>query len=145
MKKLSHVIAVLTLAWLSPLAHAQDESADKLIAGALVVIEQVDANKAEAVWDGAAPFVKARLTRAELGAQLARSRAAAGSVFQRTWASVNRVRYDTAATGIPPGVYANVDFSTRLSDGRTVFELVSFRQETDGNWLVTGYVLRQTQ
>lgn len=126
-------------------AQTPDASADKLVARGLSVIQQIESGQAEAVWEDAAPLVKSRFTKADLTAQFKRSREAVGSVFQRSWASVARIRYETATPEVTVGLYANVDFSTRLSDGRTVFELVSFRQEPDGNWHVTGYTLRQRQ
>jgi hypothetical protein len=43
------------------------------------------------------------------------------------------------------GLYANVDSSSTLADGRTAFELLSFHLERDGQWRLTGYTPRVTQ
>lgn len=124
---------------------AQDASADQLIQSGIQVLKQIDDGRAGDVWEAAAPFVKAKFPKAELAATLQQSRQTVGSVTARTWASVNRVRYGQDTTTTPAGLYANVDYSTRLADGRTVFELVSFRQEADGSWRLTGYIPRQSQ
>lgn len=128
-----------------PWAAAQDASADQLIAAGLGVLAQIDADRVDDVWEGAAPFVKARIPRAELGNSLRDARKSVGTIAQRTWASVSRVRYAQADGATPAGLYANIDFSTRLADGRTVFELVSLMQQPDGSWHLTGYIPRQRQ
>lgn len=126
-------------------AQAQDASADQLIEGGLQVLKQIDSGQGAQVWEAAAPFVKARYPKAELTATWSQARQSVGAVATRTWASVNRVRFAQDTAGTPAGLYANIDYSTRLNDGRTVFELVSFRQEPDGTWRLTGYLPRQTQ
>ncbi len=145
---------ILICAWLTLLgcsgALAQESgvgsSADELVQAGLNTLRQIEDNRAGDAWEAAAPFVKARFPKAELVGTLQKARATFGSVAQRTWASVSRVRQTTASEqGFPPGLYANIDYSTRLTDGRTVFELVSFRLELDGVWRLTGYVTRQQQ
>ena len=146
MKKLLALLALagaLTLA--AGAASAQDDSADQLIQSGLQVLHLIDADRDGDLWDAAAPFVKARFPKAELMASFRKARESVGTVAQRTWASVNRIRYLQATNEAPAGLYANIDYSTRLTDGRTVFELVTFMQGANGTWHLVGYAPRQRQ
>ena len=144
-RRLLQTCTVFGLFALSAATWAQDASADRIIETGLQVLKQIDSGQTGEVWENSAAFMKARFPKAELTAMLGQSRQSVGSVAARTWASINRVRYAQDTQTVPAGLYANVDYSTRLADGRTVFELVSFRQEADGSWRLTGYVPRQTQ
>jgi hypothetical protein len=128
-------------------AHAQssdDQSADEIIAAGLSALRQIDAGQNDALWDQVSATLKTQLTKPDFTAGLQRARQSVGAVQQRTWASVVRIRYEAGSTTPPPGLYANVDFSTRLKDGRTVFEKVSLRYEPSG-WRFSGYVPREQQ
>lgn len=142
---LAKFCAILVLAGAAGSAPAQDASADQIIQNGLQVLKQIDAGQTGDVWENAAPFIKARFPKAELMSTLTQSRQTVGVIAVRTWASVNRVRFVLDTPANPAGLYANVDYSTRLANGQTVFELLSFRQEADGGWHLTGYVPRQTQ
>lgn len=141
--------AALMLAGLAGVASAQEaESADELLSHAGNVLRQLDAGNYGDLWDGAAAFIKAGVPREQFAANTRLSREGVGQVARRSWSSVVRIRYDNTNNGtnaIPSGRYANVDFTTELANGRTVFELVSFRLENDGHWHLTGYVPRQHQ
>ncbi|MBN3506664.1 DUF4019 domain-containing protein [Burkholderia cenocepacia] len=127
-------------------AHAQaaGESADTLLRDSDAVFKQLDAGQYGAVWSDAAPFVKARFKQDQFAAQMQQARQSVGAVSHRGWAQVTRIRYERT-TGMPDGLYANVDYATTLASGATMFEKLSFRLETDGRWHLTGYVPRQTQ
>lgn len=144
-RRLAKICTFLVLSSAAAATLAQDASADQIIQNGLQVLKQIDDGQTGDVWENAAPFVKARFPKAELANTLRQSRQTVGTIALRTWASVNRIRYQQDTTTTPAGLYANVDYSTRLADGRTVFELLSFRQEADGAWRLTGYVPRQTQ
>lgn len=120
------------------------ESADALVNAALTAVTQIESGRAGDAWEEAAPFVKERLPKDRFVNDMTRSRQSFGAVAQRTWAGITRIRYPEASPDTPAGLYANVDLSTKLVDGRTVFELVSFRQE-GSVWRLTGYVSRQKQ
>ena len=124
---------------------AQEASADRIIENGFQVLGAIDSGRAAELWEEASPTVKARIPKAEWARSMADARQKVGAVAERTWASVVRIRYIEDTPSMPAGLYANVDYSTRLRDGRTVFELLSFRQEADGTWRVTGYIPRQTQ
>ena len=142
MKKLCAFVMFFTIFASS---FAQEASADRIIETGFQVLGAIDNGRAADLWEEASPTVKARIPKAEWARSMADARQKVGAVAERTWASVVRIRYIEETASMPAGLYANVDYSTRLRDGRTVFELLSFRQEADGTWRVTGYIPRQTQ
>lgn len=119
-------------------------SADELLHDANDALQQIDAAHYEAVWDSAAPFLKAKIDKAQFVVDIQKTRQSLGMIKTRDWSSVTRLQH-AGAGSIPDGLYANVDFSTALSDGRVIFELLSFQLESDGRWRFTGYVPRQSQ
>lgn len=127
-------------------AHAQsgDESADALLRDADAVFKQLDAGQYGAVWTGSAGFVKARIKQDQFAADMQRARQSVGMVSHRGWAQITRIRY-TNSSSMPDGLYANVDYTTTLTTGTTVYEKLSFRLDDDGFWHLTGYVPRQSQ
>ncbi|MCA8427883.1 DUF4019 domain-containing protein [Burkholderia seminalis] len=127
-------------------AHAQSagESADALLRDSDAVFKQLDAGQYGAVWTDAAAFVKARIKQDQFAADMQHARQSVGAVSRRGWAQVTRIRYTNAST-TPDGLYANVDYTTTLTSGATVYEKLSFRLEDDGRWHLTGYVPRQSQ
>src|ERR1700744_2995183 len=147
--KQSLAAAVLPLPCLLPspsgvAASAPGPSADELLDSATIVLKQIDSGHYTAVWDSAAPFVKAKIPEGELVTTTRQARGSLGAIDHRGWGSVTRIQYANAAH-IPDALYANVDFSTTLVSGRVVYELLSFKLETDGRWHLTGYVPRQAQ
>jgi len=141
-----HFLAACTLAVASSCALAQQDgsSADELVQAGLASLKQIDEGRAGEIWDGASAFIKTRFPRADFVANTQRARQTVGVVARRDWAGITRIRYPDDSTGIPAGLYANVDFATRLTNDKTVFEKVSFRLEPQG-WRLTGYVPRENQ
>jgi hypothetical protein len=119
-------------------------SADELLADATRVLQQVDSERYAEVWQGVAPFIQAKVSQEQFVNSVRQSRQAVGTVSKRGWAAVTRIRY-MSVTHVPDGLYANVDFSTTLASGQTVFEKVSFQLQSDGQWRLAGYSLRQSQ
>jgi hypothetical protein len=120
---------------------AEGESADEIISISQSGLRQIDANRAGELWDAAPAPIKAKVPRAEFAEGVWRARQGVGSIKQRTWAAVIRLRSEPGSLETPPGRYANVDYTTVLADGRTIFERVSLRLESDG-WHVVGYIPR---
>ncbi len=138
-------LAACTLALAGSCALAQDgTSADELVQAGLTSLKQIDEDRSGEIWDAASGFVKTRFPKAEFVANTQRSRQTVGVVARRDWASVTRIRHLDDSGGFPPGLYANVDFATRLTNNKTVFEKVSFRLEPNG-WRLTGYIPRENQ
>ncbi|QCP54450.1 DUF4019 domain-containing protein [Trinickia violacea] len=134
------------LACATALAFAEPgTSADDLLHDADGVVQQIDAGHFGEIWDDTAPFVKAKIPKDQWVLDTRTSRQSFGAVAARGWASVTRIRYAANASGIPAGLYANVNFTTALVQGGAVYELLSFRLENDGKWHLTGYVPRKSQ
>ncbi|MBH1966374.1 MAG: DUF4019 domain-containing protein [Comamonadaceae bacterium] len=121
------------------------QSADELITAAQAVLSRIDSKQEDSLWQTAAPFMKALINQSEFQAQTREARAALGEVTERRWASVTRLIYPADSKTPPPGLYANVDFASVQKDGKTSFEMVSFRFNEQGFWELTGYRPRQAQ
>lgn len=138
--------AACALATGCALAHGAQAgtSADELLGDAQRVLQQIDAGQYATVWQDTAPFVRAKYSTDAFQQGLAQSRKGVGSIDHRGWASVTRLTY-THDKVVPDGLYANVDYATWLTDGRIVYEKVSFQLGSDGRWHFTGYEPRQSQ
>jgi hypothetical protein len=119
-------------------------SADELLHDATLVLQQVDTGQYAAVWQETAPFVRATYTADAFAKGLSQLRKSVGTVEHRGWASVTRLTY-AHDKAVPDGLYANVDYVTWRTDGRVVYEKVSFQLGSDGRWYFTGYEPRQNQ
>lgn len=138
---------LLAFALIAPASFAiaqENFSADELIQAGKKGLQQIDDDKSAELWDAASAFVKTKFTKEEFVTNTRRSRGTFGKVAYRDWANVTAIRYLDDSSGIPPGVYANLDFATHLVDKTTVFEKVSFRLEPNG-WRLTGYIPRAQQ
>lgn len=139
------VVAMLLLMPIATVAMAAPgTSADELLRDADAVLQQIDVAHDGALWDNAALFVKAKIQKPQFIAQIQQGRESFGIVATRGWASVTRVQYMNDRN-VPDGLYGNVDYASHTTDGQTVFQLVSFRLEPDGEWHLTGYSVRRTQ
>lgn len=139
-------VGVCVFAALSTLAHGAEAgtSADELLGDAALVLQQVDAGQYATVWQETAAFVRAKYTADGFAKRLSQARKSVGAVDHRGWASVTRLTY-SHDKAVPDGLYANVDYATWLTDGRIVYEKVSFQLGSDGRWYFTGYEPRQNQ
>lgn len=137
-------VAACALAAASTLAQAAPagESADELLTSAAQVLKRIDAGDYATLWQQTAPFVRSLYTADRFANGIAQARKSVGPVNHRGWASVTRLTY-SQAKDVPDGLYANVDYATRVADGRTVYEKVSFQLGSDGHWYFTGYDPRQ--
>lgn len=119
-------------------------SADELLLLSTDALRQIDQDQGTALWNALPLLVKGKLSQAEFVSGMRVSRATIGTVTQRNWAGVVRIRYLDDSLGPPAGLYANVDFATQTSGGKSVYEKVTFRLEPDG-WRFVGYAPRDTQ
>ena len=137
-------IGLMTIALIAAHAElraAEGESADEIIGISHSGLQQIDANRAGELWDAAPAPIKEKVPRAVFAEGVWRARQSVGSVKQRTWSAVIRLHFEAGSLDPPPGRYANVDYTTVLTDGRTVYERISLRLESDG-WHVVGYIPR---
>lgn len=134
--------ACLTWAILTPaVAQEPDIDPNTLAAAGLRIVQLIDGGRAGDVWDGASAVAKRSVDRGRFTQTIADERSPLGAVSWRRWTAVSR--HSTPGSGpLPAGLYANVEFETRFAGDRTGYELVSFRQDEDGTWRLSGYVLK---
>jgi len=108
---------VFTLAASCALAQ-EGTSADELIQAGLNGLRQIDEDRSGELWDSASAFVKTKFSKAEFVSKMQRARQTVGTVVRRDWASVTRIRYLDDSAGIPAGLYANIDYATRLNNDK---------------------------
>lgn len=122
-------------------APARDIDPNTLANAGLQVTQLIDTARAGEVWDGASALAKHSVDRKTFVDTIATQRKPLGAVTSRRWTAVSR--HSTPGAGnLPAGMYANVEFETRFAGNRTGYELVSFRQDEDGTWRLSGYVLK---
>ncbi|WP_158983931.1 DUF4019 domain-containing protein [Lysobacter panacisoli] len=122
-------------------AAARDIDPNTLANAALQALALVDGGRAGELWDGASAVAKRSVDRKKFVDTIAAQRKPLGAVSARRWTSVSR--HSTAGNQqLPQGTYANVEFETRFAGNRTGLELVSLRQDEDGTWRLSGYVLK---
>ncbi len=134
--------AGLAPAWAQqPAATAPDIDPNTLANAGLRVVQLIDAGRAGEVWDGASTVAKRSVDRAKFTETIESRRKPLGPAASRRWTSVSR--HSTPGSGLlPAGTYANVAFESRFAGGGSGDELVSFRQDEDGTWRLSGYVLK---
>lgn len=124
-----------------PAPPPRDIDPNTLANAGLQITRLIDGNRAGEVWDGASAVAKRSIDRKRFTETIEAQRKPLGEASSRRWTSVSR--HSTAGSGpLPAGIYANVEFETRFAGHRTGHELVSFRQDEDGTWRLSGYVLK---
>lgn len=125
----------------APAAAAREIDPNALVNAGLQVTQLIDGGKAGEVWDGASAIAKRSVERRKFVDTIASQRQPLGAVSSRQWTSVSRHSTPGMAQ-LPAGVYANVEFDVHFAGNRTGHELISFRQDEDGMWRLSGYVLK---
>ena len=132
----------LVAALLPVYASAQaPESADELVAISLQTLQQIDAGEIEPLWIAAPGFVKALTSKEAFTGEVRNARKSYGTITERKWVGLERIRFLDSSARLPAGIYATADFSSALESGKWMFERISLRYEPDG-WKVIGYVPR---
>ncbi|AXI84288.1 DUF4019 domain-containing protein [Xylella taiwanensis] len=109
---------------------------------ALKVAQLVDAGQIAQIWDGASVVAKQAVRRDAFIEQIGVERGRLGTVIARTHGVVTRVQYGTGMQ-VPAGLYFNVSFTVRFANAsQPLRELISFRQDDDNIWRLSGYSLR---
>lgn len=130
----------------APLTPAQQAQLDKQNAmmnqAALKVAQLVDAGQIAQIWDGASMVAKQAVRRDAFIEQIRVERVRLGTVIARGHGVVTRVKYDTSLQ-LPAGLYFNVSFPVKFANAsQPLRELISFRQDEDNIWRLSGYSLR---
>lgn len=119
----------------------QKQNAD-MTRAAQQVVALIDASRANEVWAGASPAVRAVVPEARFIEQVAADRSKLGAVTARKQVDIGRARYP-AGGKVPQGFYATVVYTTEFANQpKPVRELISFHLDDDKTWRVSGYSLR---
>lgn len=105
-------------------------------------LQEIDAGRVAASWDGLHPAVQQRVTREQWDGGVRQALAPfAGAVTERV---VDDAQPMPAPAGAPPGEYARVTFATRFAGGATATETVAAVRE-GGRWWAAGYFIAPRQ
>lgn len=128
---------------LTPEQQAQIARQDAdMTSAAQQVVQLIDGNRADEVWDGSSEAVKRLVPRDDFVQQISTDRNQLGAPSARGEAVITRTQFQDGAE-VPAGLYINVAFPTRFANHpEPVRELVSFRLDEDQVWRVSGYSLR---
>jgi hypothetical protein len=130
--KFAAATVLATPATIATIAHAEPgQSADQLLVTARRLLQQIDLDREANVWTEMTLFVEARIPQDQFVSTTQHLWQSVGVVERRGWASITRIRYDPDPI-VPDRLYANVDFTTTLISGRTVYERLSCQLESDG-------------
>lgn len=121
---------------------SRDIDPNTLANAVLQALQMIDRDQSAALWDGASYVARNAARREDFIASIARTRKPLGLPIERRWMSVRREQV-TGGGQMPPGTYVSVEFSSRFQEGRMAKELASLRQDEDGVWRFTGYVITQ--
>ena len=120
-------------------AQAPEQEAARAMAAWL---QEIDAGRVAASWEGLLPAVQAMVTREQWDAAVRQGRAPfAGAVTGRV---VDDAQPMPGPAGAPPGEYARVTFATRFSGGGAATETVMAARE-GGRWRAAGYFIAPRQ
>jgi len=97
-----------------------------------------DSGQYDQSYQTAASAFKAQVTAAQWTQAMQQVRAPLGAVKTRTFATV---KYTTTLPGAPTGEYAVIQYSTVFAN-RTSVETITPMRDTDGQWRVSGYLIR---
>lgn len=106
---------------------------------AMTVVRAIDAGQTGQLWDSASVVTRDSVKREAFVDAVAKTRNPLGAVSGREWISIGR--QSGGQNGLPPGNYVSVELAARFASNRMARELVSFRQDEDGFWRFTGYII----
>jgi hypothetical protein len=119
---------------------AQNAPLDGLVKSAGLWASMADANQPERMWDTSGPIMQKNMAKQDWGRYLVNLRSELGPLQSRQWVQVARV---VNPTGLPPGEYMNVMFSSTFAKAATI-EKVSLTQSA-GKWIPVGYVVNRAE
>lgn len=106
------------------------------------IVAMVDKGQAGQVWDQASQVAQKAVTRDQFIQATEADRSKLGKVDARKVAAVTR-SVSKGEGGLPAGNYINVIFATTFaSNAKPIRELVSFHEDSDNKWRLSGYTVR---
>lgn len=126
-----------------PAAPSAPFSGDVFIRGAMVALQTLNRGGAAGVYDGASATMRRAISKEQFLASANASNARAGEVTSREWTRVDRLFVEAPASGgaappVPPGLYVTVHLVAIGAGGQAHVEQVSFRQDEDHSWRLSG-------
>lgn len=136
-----HLAALLLLlgSWGPAIAQSAPDL-NGLLAGAVRVVQAIDAGQAADLWNAASPVARQNISTDAFVTGL-RPRMAMGAPQARQWVQITPVAV-APGENVAPGQYLNIEFLARYADGRAVRELVTLRLDDDQTWRLSGYTVR---
>ncbi|MFD1297545.1 DUF4019 domain-containing protein [Lysobacter gummosus] len=122
-------------------AAARDIDPNTLANSALQLLQAIDRDQAGVLWDNSSSVTKRSAKREDFVGYVGKSRKPLGAASSRNWIAVRREVVGNGAK-LPPGLYASIEFSSQFQSKRAATELVSLRQDEDGMWRFSGYVIQ---
>lgn len=105
------------------------------------VVGLIDQGLASQLWAHVSPVAQSVLEEQQFTNQIYTLRRPLGAVLQRHWVAITQLDHPGSA-GLPSGLYVTVTFITSFAGRSNVQEQVTFRQDEDNVWRITGYVIR---
>lgn len=104
------------------------------------IAQMIDNGQTGQVWDGASDVAKRSVSRDKFVQATDAARAKLGKVDSR---NVRAITHETSKGGtLPAGNYISVNFATKFSgDAKPLRELISFHEDNDHKWRLSGYHL----
>jgi hypothetical protein len=99
----------------------------------------VDAEKYAESWQTAAAALKGVVSQKKWKATLPTLRKPLGKLVARQFKSA---AWTTELAGAPEGEYVVVQFATQFADGKQAVETVTPMKDKDGQWRVSGYLIK---
>lgn len=124
---------------------APNTSSDELLRAAFAILQKADSDRLDELWESGSDVLKNSMSKSAFIQATRKARLAMGPVAAREWSSVARLKYQEGnESGVPAGLYANVELLTRLGSGKNASERISFALEKNV-WHFTGYAIARAQ
>lgn len=123
-------------------AQQPDTDPTALTQWGLQVLGVIDSQQIGVLWDRASQVAKQTVRRHEFVAKVAEARKSLRISTSHVWIAVQRQVVTQQTQGVPPGLYATVEFASTFQNNKTIVEVVSLRRDEDGRWRFAGYFTR---
>ena len=134
--------AVISVFALLACSFGQDPNQKAATYAAQEWLALVDAGRYADSWDGAAASFQQKFSEEQWGQTMSSFRAPLGKLMSR---QLMNASYETNLPDAPIGKYYVIQFRTRFAGYPTVLETVTTMQEPNGQWRVSGYLIRPAE
>ncbi|MBL1147118.1 MAG: DUF4019 domain-containing protein [Pseudomonadota bacterium] len=116
-----------------------DSAKDAVLQAVHTWLQLVDREKYSESWEGASAYFKAAVTQEDWTHSLSAVRKPLGNTLMR---KLTVSEFLTELPGAPDGNYLVVLYETVFQNKQHAVETVTFMQEADGHWRVSGYFIK---